>query len=1437
MSTPTRNFINIRIGHKSSRALIDTGAHYSCLNADFAKRAHIQINTDTLSTLPKLTNANGKPMSLVGSATTCISIAGYERYVDFVIVDGLYHNVILGIEALTDMKAVIDVHNSVLSVDNNLVSVPLIQRFSANNILRTVNCVTIEPLHEVRLPVRIAENYTLGPSIIEPLNTHNASPFMIAKAFVDPNSRITVCQMVNLSQKSITLPKRLAVATITPAQLLSSPDNCTVHDIYTSASVCNVNVASSYDDKLNALREKGFNLSHGDLSEKQFLELVDLLYEYRMVFATDVKELPGVTGVNYNITLQPGARPKRQRQYRYPPHLREVIREQMSEWEKAGIIEEGNATWIHPIVLVQKKAYGGKPQDPPKYRACLDLRAINKVMVIESYPIPTFNSIIESFGDPLPTYYSVLDAISGFLQLPVTEESSKLLGLETDSKTYVMKRIPFGLTTSPFVYQKLMNSLLTGYQYVFACAYLDDLLIWSTNWSNHIRHLRLILERILHSGLRLRADKCKIAQTELRYLGMVLSKECIKPDPEKLSVIKNAKPPTNAKLLRSFLGLCNFYRRFIRGYANLCQPFRNLLRKNAPFEWTEKHEEAFNALKKAMTSAPVCLSMPRWNDKIVLTTDASRNGCGYIISCEDSKGVHRVICYGGRLWTKHESMWSVSELEMASILYALETNSQYFIGRHFKIVTDHVSNIWVRNLKHSQGKLYRWSLRLQNFSFDIEHIEGKKMAADWISRVVDKVDDKAPNLDDDSCLVFVVGDEGSRDFKQAEPTVVRPRDMKRRRRQTSIITLPSCDCPHDRLSTAQSLIGFDATDRKTDATINCHPHCQPSYISGPNLALDRDSDLKHIAVGKADKTTDKSCDVPASTSQTDSDMTNQLSPVTQTAIIAAVSDSTENQMAHNYTPSDVPTDRQLPTLIELMNNNDLPRLQRESRELSAIIQYLENSDLPRDSRTARAIVSDADNWCLIDNILYHIHNPRKRNVNSAKGCIRQLAVPETLRKQILTAYHDNSGHWRLDKTYMSIMQHFFWRGLYADLRQHLANCYDCSVASQKQPKKAPLQHAPVTGVLECLVVDYLKLPQTTFKLTGQTVEYCLTLVDRASQWCMLIPTPDCTTKTTALAIQVHWISNFGFPRIIYSDLGTSFTSKLFQELCKTYNIDHTLAASQNHKAVSRAEGLHRVILGSLRKMCTQHTDWADRLPGLLLSLHSSVVTSTGLSPSFMLMHRELRIPLMATLPLSVDTTDKTLSQVVETTRLTDNLIQENTEASFKQADKYYNRQAVSREFQIGDSALLYDEHVPAGVMRKMHRFYRPVEVVVCLPNSCYMLKDKTTGRKLPFKVHVSRLKALVGGLETKSIAQTPGRQEGPTQVPPTRVMAPQQPSPTAEEAWHTITGIRGRRRKPTGQYEYLVEWAEDGSTNWLPAQAISPSVVRQYNARHRRRRQ
>ena len=210
---------------------------------------------------------------------------------------------------------------------------------------------------------------------------------------------------------------------------------------------CDDNTERTHEQKLKVLVDKGFCLTGDNLTSQQFAELVSLLYEYNDAFATDIGDLPGVKGVEYEIKLQPGTRPKRQRQYRYSPELRQVIRDQLKQWEKAGIAEEGGSYWSHPVFLVKKKSE--VTDSPPKYRMCLDLRELNKC---------------------------VLDALHGYLQLNVTQESSKFLGVEGDEKSYILKRLPFGLATSPYAYQKLMNFLLSPYQFVFAAAYLDDLL-------------------------------------------------------------------------------------------------------------------------------------------------------------------------------------------------------------------------------------------------------------------------------------------------------------------------------------------------------------------------------------------------------------------------------------------------------------------------------------------------------------------------------------------------------------------------------------------------------------------------------------------------------------------------------------------------------------------------------------------------------------------------------------------------------------------------------------------------------------------------------------------------------------------------------------------------------------------------------------------------
>ena len=735
------------------RALVDTGAYFNCLNAQLAKRMKVKYGPISQNMPVSLMSASGDDLPVYGQATINISLGGYACPVDFVITGNLTVPCILGLKMLQAHQADVRLSDETLTLANGLTAVPLITRFSTSNVLRTVHAMTVNAYTELCFPVKINANYKLQPSIVEQLHGRYNSRIGVAKLYVEPKNRITVCQIVNVTEQPITIPARTALATIFPAQLLPSSDdrNPSPSSDNTVNYVTTTTGQVSHEQKLQTLKTKGFQFAADHLTADQFRQLINLLYDYRHVFATELHEMPGLNGFEYDIQLHEGARPARPRQYRYPPDQQQIIQTQLAEWEQAGIIKEGSPTWTHPLVLVKKKAL--KPGDPPKYRICLDLRKLNEHVVIQAHPIPTFQRVVESFQGHSPVFMSLMDAQAGYLQVKVTPKSSKMLGIETDYKTYEFLRLPFGLSVSPMVYQRIMNKITGDYLYRFCVSYIDDILTYSKSFSDHLHHLRLVLTRLSDAGLRLRADKCIWAQHKLPYLGFVLSGEGIEPEPKKLAIISEARPPQNAKMLKSFLGLTAFYRRFIRRYAALTEPFRGLLKKGAKFFWTDTHQKAFDRLKLHMTSAPIVLAYPDWDKEFVLITDAAKNGSGFIIGQRDTNGRFRVICYGGRQWNKHEQNMSASEMELASILYAVESNSQFFLSKRFTILTDHVSHCYVRNLKFQHGKLYRWALRLQNYNFCIQHIKGTVTPADYLSREVHWQDSTANDLEDDSVLV------------------------------------------------------------------------------------------------------------------------------------------------------------------------------------------------------------------------------------------------------------------------------------------------------------------------------------------------------------------------------------------------------------------------------------------------------------------------------------------------------------------------------------------------------------------------------------------------------------------------------------------------------------------------------------------------------------
>ena len=279
-----------------------------------------------------------------------------------------------------------------------------------------------------------------------------------------------------------------------------------------------------------------------------------------------------------------------------------------------------------------------------------------------------------------------------------------------------------------------MHRVLRGLLYQNTLVYIDDILIFSKNFKEHLEHLTEVFRRFREANLRLHPKKCVFAVRKIKYLGYFMSHDGIEMDQSKVKAMQNFPTPTSVKTLKSFLGLCSFYRRFIRGYSDIVSPMHVLLKKDTKFVWTDKCETAFNKLKHAMSTAPI-LRFPDFNKPFTLVTDASYQALSYILCQEDDGKTLHPVGYGGRCLRDNERKFSVTEIELASILEACKHFHPYLANRPFKVLCDHVSLKYLATLKVATGRLARWAMYLMSYNMEIIHIPGKiNYLADAFSR-------------------------------------------------------------------------------------------------------------------------------------------------------------------------------------------------------------------------------------------------------------------------------------------------------------------------------------------------------------------------------------------------------------------------------------------------------------------------------------------------------------------------------------------------------------------------------------------------------------------------------------------------------------------------------------------------------------------------------
>ncbi|GFW05346.1 retrovirus-related Pol polyprotein from transposon 412 [Trichonephila clavipes] len=349
----------------------------------------------------------------------------------------------------------------------------------------------------------------------------------------------------------------------------------------------------------------------------------------------------------------------------------------------------------------------------------------------DSYPLPRIDDTLDTLSGH--KWFSTLDLKSGYWQVEIHPEDREKTAFTSGQGLWQFKVMPFGLCNAPATFERLMETVLKGLTFEACLIYLDDVIIGGRTFEEHLQNIRKVLSKLSDANLKLNPSKCKFFQKEVNYLGHIISAEGVRTDPEKVSAVKNWKRPENLRELRSFLGLCTYYRKFVKGFSNIARPLHKLTESKQKFQWTKECEDSFLQLKEALTSSPI-LIYPQPDKPFILDTDASNESVGAVLS-QEIDGQERVVAYWSKCLSKPERNYCVTRKELLAIVKAIEHFHHYLYGQKFLLRTDHASLTWLMNFRNTEGQVARWIQRLNEYYFDIRHRKGSSHGnADALSR-------------------------------------------------------------------------------------------------------------------------------------------------------------------------------------------------------------------------------------------------------------------------------------------------------------------------------------------------------------------------------------------------------------------------------------------------------------------------------------------------------------------------------------------------------------------------------------------------------------------------------------------------------------------------------------------------------------------------------
>ena len=603
--------IGIDLADLRVNALIDTGA--SCSLIDIGSLEKLGLAQLVNSTNHRLINASGNDMNIMGSIDVEIRVNNKSISHNMKVLNSRsYRNILLGRDFLMHFSSIqFDLRKNRIQLDSIWHD---FVRISENNCVKLLNNVVFKARSEHIVNVQCSKSWSLVTADFDPILLSETPGMYATRCRIIPNIEgVFQVSFLNTTAQQISLPANTDIGL-----LLNINDSVTDFSPTTTDNSENLKNDTVYGEHLSPLQRD---------------RISSLISNFVDIFAPNPKKPTLVKNMEHRI-ITTETQPVNRKPYRIPHAWHSEIDTQISEMLQNDIIRHSSSPWNAPVILVKKK--------DGSMRFVCDFRGLNDVTKKDSYPLPHIRDVIDKMYGA--RYWTTLDAASAYWSMPLAEDDKEKTAFSLPRGKYEFNVTPFGLCNAGASYQRMMDITLSGLPTDRVLAYMDDVVIFSKTFEEHLTDIEHLFQRLRSSGVSLKLSKCVFASDKVDFLGFELSPEGIKPQARLTEAIHTYKQPSSKKELKAFLGLAGFYRAFIPNFAHISQPLNALTSEHSVYHWSEDCERAFNQLKSKLLSKPI-LQFPDLSQPFTLEVDASDQAVGGVLSQQNKDGRLHPVAY------------------------------------------------------------------------------------------------------------------------------------------------------------------------------------------------------------------------------------------------------------------------------------------------------------------------------------------------------------------------------------------------------------------------------------------------------------------------------------------------------------------------------------------------------------------------------------------------------------------------------------------------------------------------------------------------------------------------------------------------------------------------------------------------------------------------